>query len=56
MEKLNFPVFEDPMPPPPTLSMDQYLEVVEFNLKHTSPAVAWERRTPVDLRFRLKKH
>ncbi len=35
MEELNFPVIKGPTPPPKTLSMDEYLKFVIFNLRHT---------------------
>ena len=56
MEKLNFPVFKEPLPGPPILSMDQYLRFVEecrwlFNKR------AYEKQKQehsVNVPFRLK--
>ena len=58
MERLNLPVFDGPGPPPPVLTMDQYVEFVEFYAKELLNWKAYEdlvRRTRVNAPFRLKK-
>lgn len=57
LERLNLPVFDGPTPPPPVLSMDQYVEFVEFYVKELLNWKAYEdlvRRTRVNVPFRLK--
>jgi len=57
MEKLNLPNIEgDPMPPP-KMTMDHYVEFVEFYFRHLLNHKAYEelvRRTRVSEPFRLK--
>lgn len=54
--KLNLPVIRVPMPGPPILSMDQYLEFVTFYRQHIVNLEAYEKRQKearVDVPFRL---
>ena len=56
MDKLNLPVFTGPSLPPPVLSMNDYLDFVEFNLKYTFNREAYEkekRLSAVDISFML---
>lgn len=57
MEKLILPVFKEPLPPPPILSMDRYVKFVEFCRRHVVNRKAYEeqkKRSAVDVRFVLK--
>ena len=60
MEKkddLNLPIIKGPMMAPKTLSMDGYLEFVEFNLKHNFDREAYKKEKKllaVNAPFRIK--
>ena len=57
MKKLKLPVFKEPLPPPRILSMDEYLEFVQFNLKHAFDKKAyteWKKISAVNVPFRIK--
>lgn len=57
MEKLNFPVFKEPLPGPPILSMDNYVKFVEFWRRSVMNRKAYEeerKKSIVDVRFILK--
>lgn len=53
MEKdLNLPIIKVPTPPPPVLSMDEYIEFIEemnqfFPIKHKEPDNTWDLPVPV---------
>ena len=56
-EKLNFPVFKKPLPGPPILTMDQYVQFVEFFVKHLLNLEAYheeKKHALVDVPFQLK--
>ena len=57
MEKLNFPVFKEPLPPPPILPMDQYVKFVQFFVAELMNQAAYleeKKRGVVTVPFRLK--
>lgn len=58
MGKLNFPVFDEPLPPPPIMSMDHYAKFIEETLLHPiNPRLEAEEKnkiTVVNVPFRLK--
>jgi len=57
MRKLKLPILKGPLPEPKVLSMDDYLEFVEFNLKHNFDKKAyrkWKKMSAVNVPFRLK--
>jgi len=57
VEKLNFPVFKEPLPGPPILSMDNYVKFVEFWRRSVMNRKAYEeerKKSIVDVRFILK--
>jgi hypothetical protein len=57
MGKLNLPIINKPLPKPKTLSMDEYLEFVEFNLKHNFDRKAYKeekKKFSVNVPFSLK--
>ena len=57
MEDLNLPIIDKPTPGPKTLSMDDYLEFVEFNIRYTLDMKAcrrWKELNAVDKPFKLK--
>lgn len=58
MKDLNLPIITGPMKEPKPLSMDEYLEFVEFNLKHIPfdrKAYAKEKKLlSVNVPFRIK--
>ena len=57
MEKLNFPVFKEPGPPPPILSMDDYARFVQFFVENLLNRQAYNqerKRSIVSVPFRLK--
>lgn len=56
-EELKFPVFKEPLPGPPVLSMEDYLKFVLWNWKHTVDREAVRKaklEQAVDVRFELK--
>jgi len=58
MKRLRFPVIKGPMPEPRTLSMDDYLKFVLFNLRHTVDKEAvdkWKKTLAVDVPFSMKE-
>lgn len=57
MKKLNLPIIKEEIPDPEPLSMDDYLEFVSFNLKHTvdiEAAREWKKTIVVKVPFTLK--
>jgi len=58
MKKLKLPIIKEPLPEPKILSMDDYLEFVEFNLKYTSfdreVDKKWRKMSAVNVPFRFK--
>lgn len=58
MEKLNFPVFDDRLMPPPIASMDEYVTLMDFFLRDPiNPKREAEEKnkvTVVNVPFRLK--
>jgi len=57
MDKLNLPVIKDDIPLPRSLSMDEYLEFVIFNLRHSvdRKAVREQKKlAAVNVSFSLK--
>lgn len=34
MKDLKFPIIREPLPPPPQMSMDQYVAFIQFNWMH----------------------
>lgn len=58
MDELNLPVIKNDIPLPKSLSMDDYLKFVIFNLRHTvdRKAVREQKKlAAVNVRFSLKK-
>jgi hypothetical protein len=58
MKKLNLPIIRGKMAEPKTLSMDDYLKFVEFNLKYTVDIEAVRQRKrmmAVNVPFSLRK-
>ena len=54
---LKLPIIRGPLPKKRILSMDEYLEFVQFNLKYTvdKKAVAkWKKLRAVNVPFRIK--
>ena len=57
MKKLKLPVIKGPLTGPRTLSMDDYLEFVQFNLKHAFNRKAyakWKKMLIVNVPFSIK--
>ena len=57
MKKLKLPVIKEPMSAPRTLSMDEYWEFVQFNLKYAFNRKAyakWKKMLAVDVPFVIK--
>ncbi len=57
MKKLRFPVIKNVPSVPKTLSMDNYLKFVQFNLKHAFNKKAysqWKRMLAVNVPFVIK--
>lgn len=58
MKKLNLPIIKNRLPEPKSLSMDEYLRFVEFNLKYTSHCRKarnyWRKISAVNVPFVLK--
>jgi hypothetical protein len=55
-DDLKLPIIKEDMPPDPVLSMDAYLEFVEFGWLHLTDRQAveeQEKRERVDVPFRL---
>lgn len=58
MKKLKFPVIKKPLPEPKSLSMDDYLRFVTFNIRNTFDKKAyrdWKRESAVNVAFVLKE-
>ena len=56
-DKLNLPIIKGKLPKNRYLSMDEYLEFVTFNLKHTvdiEAARKWKDKCAVNVPFKLK--
>ena len=56
MKDLKLPIITEPQLPPKILTMDEYLEFVDFNLQNTFDRVAhdkWKELLSVDVRFSL---
>ncbi|MDD5774060.1 MAG: hypothetical protein PHX78_11410 [bacterium] len=57
MEKLNLPIIIKPLPKQKALSMNEYLEFVEFHLKHTFNRKAYneeKKKLSVNVPFSIK--
>lgn len=57
MEKLKLPIIKEKLPPPKSLSMDDYLRFVSLNLKYTFDRQSyqkWKRDSAVKEAFVLK--
>ena len=57
MTKLKLPIIKGPLKEARTLSMDEYLEFVQFNLRHTFDKRAyaqWKKILAVNVPFSLK--
>ena len=57
MKKLKLPIIKGPLPEPSILSMDEYWEFVQFNLKYNFDKKAyakWKKMLAVDVPFSLK--
>lgn len=57
VKKLMFPVIKAPLPRPKTLSMDDYLEFVQFNMRHAFDKRAyakWKKMLAVNVPFFVK--
>ncbi len=57
MDKLRFPIIKKPLPEPKTLSMDDYLRFVYFNIKYTFDRKAyrnWKKESAVNVAFVFK--
>lgn len=57
MEKLNLPVFKEPLPGPPILPMNRYVKFVQFWRRAVMNQKAYEEqreKSIVDVRFSLK--
>ena len=57
MERLNFPVFKKPLPDPQHLSLEEYLEFIQFWLEHfyeREEDEYWREKRRVNVPFRLK--
>jgi hypothetical protein len=58
MKKLNLPIIKGALKEPRTLSMDEYLEFVQFNLRHAFDKRAyaqWKKMLAVNVPFSLMK-
>ena len=56
MKKLKFPIIKAALPQPRTLSMNDYLRFVQFNLKHAFDKKAyakWKKMLIVNVPFSL---
>ena len=56
MNDLKLPIITEPQLPPKILTMDEYLEFVDFNLQNTFDRVAyekWKKLLSVNVRFSL---
>ena len=56
MQELKLPIIKEPQLPPKLLTMDEYLEFVDFNLQNTFDRVAyekWKKLLSVNVRFSL---
>ena len=57
MKELKLPIIKEQMRSPKALSMDRYLEFVQFNLKHTVNLKAnakWKKMLRVNVPFVIK--
>lgn len=57
MRKLKLPVIKEDLQEPRSLSMDEYLKFVQFNLRHAFDKRAyarWKKLLVVDVPFSLK--
>ena len=57
MKKLKFPIISGPLPDKKQLSMDDYLDFVQFNLKNTDDIETnrkWKRQTAINVPFSIK--
>ncbi|GEM_PF-740546 len=57
MDKLRFPIIKKPLPEPKSLSMDDYLRFVSFNIKYTLNMGAyqnWKKDSAVNVAFVFK--
>jgi len=57
MQDLNLPIDTEPQLPPKILTMDEYLEFVDFNLRNTFDREAyakWKELLSVSVPFSLK--
>ena len=57
MKKLNLPIIKGALKEARTLSMDEYLELVQFNLRHAFDKRAyaqWKKILAVNVPFSLK--
>ena len=58
MKDLKLPIIKGPTKEPKPLSMDEYLEFVEFNLKHVpfdrKAYRKWKKLLAVNVPFRIK--
>lgn len=57
MKKLKLPIIRGPMPEKKCLSMDDYLEFVQFQLKYTFNEAAnreWKKMLAVDVPFSIR--
>ena len=57
MEKLNLPLIQGPTPPPPVLSMEEYLGFIQMYLKyfHQPESDAdWRKKQGIKAPFTLK--
>ena len=56
-DDLKFPIIKGPMPEPNILSMDEYLEFVQFNWENLVDREAyaeWKKSIAVDVPFKLE--
>lgn len=54
---LKLPIIQGPLPEKPVLSMDDYFEFVQFNLKYTvdkKAATKWKKLRAVNAPFSIK--
>ncbi len=57
MKKLKLPIIKEVLAEPKTLSMDEYLKFVQFNLKHAFSKKAyakWKKMLAVNEPFSIK--
>lgn len=57
MKKLKLPIIKGPTGAPKILSMDEYLEFVQFNLKYTFDRKSyekWKKLLSVNVPFRIE--